>query len=95
MNVSRYSINIEAQSDLNSITILLNDNQQLKGNQSQKRLLQSNRFESDVDLQDIDDDMISDKDKYSSNYGTSRKHVNLRDIHDRVTLINRPNDDYS
>ena len=91
LNVSRYSINIEAQNDLNSITILLNENQKLKGNQSQKRLINSNRFESDVDLQDIDDDMISDRDKYSSNYGTSRRHVNLKDIHDRITLINNSN----
>ena len=95
LNISRYSINIEAQNDLNNITILLNDNDELRGNQSQKRLHSSKRFESDVDLIDIDDDMISDKDKYSSWYGTSRKHMNLKDIHDKTFLFNQTSEEFN
>jgi len=82
-NVSRYSINIEAQNDLNKITILLNDNQKLKGIASQKQILDRDNFETDIDTLDVnDEDLISDKDKYSEYYGSTSKHLNFNELPD-------------
>lgn len=64
-NVSRYSINIEAQNDLNKITILLNDNEKSKGWAARRDIFEHEYDDPVDDAMDIEDDLISDKDKYS------------------------------
>lgn len=69
--VSRYSINIEAQNDLNKITILLNENDKVDGKQANmlKNMNDSGKFETELDTYEInDEDLSADKDKYSQ-YG--------------------------
>lgn len=75
-NVSRYSIKIEAQSDLNKITILLNDNPNTANKLEQKHL-----SESECDLEDELDD-VSEVGKYSQYYESSQKHINLSELPD-------------
>lgn len=78
--MSRYSINIEAQNDLNQITILLNDPQ--KNKLDRKNVSESDGMYSEEELEINDDDMISDKDKYSMYYSCSRKHLNFNELPD-------------
>ena len=82
-NVSRYSINIEAKNDLNRITILLND-QKLNNKDTHRDLATAAMAESEEDESlDIDDgDFVSDKDKYSMCYESSRKHINFKQLPD-------------
>lgn len=93
-NVSRYSINIEAQKDLNQITILLND-QKLKKD-THRELATAAMAESEEDeLFDIDDgDLVSDKDKYSMYYESSRKHINFKQLPDVRNRRSQYVDDY-
>ena len=93
-NVSRYSINIEAQNDLNQITILLNDPNKKK--EEQRELPTAAMWESEEDeMMDInDDDMISDKDKYSIWYEASHKHINFKQLPDVRDSRSEPIDQF-
>jgi hypothetical protein len=83
-NVSRYSINIEAQNDLNQITILLGD--QAHKTEKSKRRTHLSTEEAEVEEQkgiDLDDEeLMSDKDKYSMYYESSHKHINMKELPD-------------
>ena len=79
-NVSRYSINIEAQNDLGQITILLNDKNKDKEEEKFKEI-QLDEAEGDEMMDVGDDDMISDKDK-SMYFESSSKHINFKQLPD-------------
>ena len=48
-----------------------------------KLITESDGAESEIDYLDIDDDMNSDKDKYSTWYGSSRNHYNFNEFPDK------------
>mmetsp|Transcript_2226 Transcript_2226/g.2592 ORF Transcript_2226/g.2592 Transcript_2226/m.2592 type:complete len:186 (+) Transcript_2226:328-885(+) len=78
-NVSRYSINIEAQSDLNQITILLNDKDKKKNDDFNRINLDDSNIDEMMEIDD--DDMLSDKDK-SMYFESSSKHINFKHLPD-------------
>jgi hypothetical protein len=83
-NISRYSINIEAQNDLNNITILLNDHKKKDTHRDLRTApMSAMAYSDDEEMMDIDDgDFVSDIDKYSRCYESSKKHINFKQLPD-------------
>ncbi len=76
MNISRYSINIEAQNDIGKITILLND--QEEGD----RGLGVRVEEEEDEMLEIDDgDSVSDKNK-SIYFESTGKSINFKQMNE-------------
>lgn len=71
---------------MNQITILLNENQNKNvchtGKISNKNADDSAKVDTEIDTVDLDDDLVSDKDKYSEWYGNSGRYNRYKDLDD-------------